>query len=217
MHDNAAASRSGTTIDLRAQVLETIGQGAAVAKLADCVFHEPLGVLLLTKDNDLARCLAPGRWVHAAGRPHFCFPSLVCALEMTSCELIADQEWGGAEYVGHEEMLMPHLISTQARVMTPWRPYDVSDDDGYRRYGYTADVALAEGRDGTRAVLHWSQGAGRCCFRREPPAMEVGDLVAVQADLTWYPYQLGRPLPPRTPILGVSDLSDIAVVHDAVG
>jgi hypothetical protein len=210
-----APSCPGTTIDLRAQVLEMLGPTAAVAKLANCVFDEPLLVLLVAKgkDTDLARCLTPGRWVHAIGGARFLFPQLVCALEMTSCEPITDEQWGGTEYVGYEEMLAPHAISTRARVMTPWRPYNVSTWDDHRSYGCTADVAIAEGRDGTRAVLHWDQGSGGCRFRGDPPAIAAGDLLNVSCRLDWHPHALSLALPPRTPILDLWQASDVEVVH----
>jgi hypothetical protein len=216
MHDNTTGNRPtspGASIDLRAQVLEMLCPTAALAKLADCVFHEPLLTLLLTKDTDLARCLVPGQWVHAVGRARFLFPRLVCALEMTSCEPIAEQEWGGAEYVGYEENLAPHMISARGRVMSTWRYYDEPDGFGDRRSGYTADLALPCGEDGTRALLHWWLGSDDCRIRGERPAIQVGDLVAVTAHLEWYPHQLCSPLPSHTPIFDLWDASNVKVVQ----
>src|SRR5207248_5467174 len=126
------------------------------AALADPVFDEPIGVMLVA--GQLPPWLKPGSWVHAAGTAHFCADPLVCAVQVATIEPIPEREWGGAEGVGAEEMLAPHWISTRARVMTEWQFYDEPLWDEVRGYGYTAEVALPQGPGGTRAVLHYHVG-----------------------------------------------------------
>jgi hypothetical protein len=213
------------------------GQRSALARLSGCLFDEPLGLLLVALDNDAAQCLAPGKWVHAVGSMHFLCPQFVGALECASCEPLRAEDWGGDRYVGAEDMVAYHWVSTCARVMSPWRSYDVPDGHGRRRYGYTADVALPSGLDGTRGVLHWStgsttrgQGAAGTSVRprwgggqvapgcaNEPPALAVGDLVHLCGQLHWEPYTLTPPLPPRTPILELWDAANVEVARSGDG
>jgi hypothetical protein len=201
-------------IDLRAQVLEIVRPALAVAKMADCVFSREISPVALVAD-ELPSWLAPGTWVHAYGRAHFCLPGGVCAVAAETLEPLLESDWGGAEWVGAQEMVDYHFITTRARVMSEWRYYDVPNGLGERDYGYTADVALPSGQDGARAVLHWRLERSAPQMRSQtPPAIAVGDLVDVNCFLDWEPYQLSRPLPPRTPILELFDARDLAVVRD---
>jgi hypothetical protein len=202
-------------IELHAQVLEILCPQLAVARMADCVFSRREISPVALAAHELPSWLTPGTWVRAYGRAHFCFPGGVCALVVQTLAALPDSDWGGAECVGAEEMVDHHWITTRARVMSEWRWYDVPNGLGERNCGYTADVALPSGQDGTRAVLHWCTSLGGTgCGRETPPRIAVGDLVDVHCDLDWEPYTLSRQLPPRTPILDLFDARQLEVLRD---
>jgi hypothetical protein len=139
-------SNTATTLDMRGQVMEVLCPKAAVVALADSVFREPIPVLVVAAE--LPAWLQRGSWIHVEGAVYFDAPPSIggFTLEAQTIAAIPAEEWGGPEWVGAEEMLAPHVLTTQARVVTPWRYFDEPYYDEERVRGYAADTPWSPAR-----------------------------------------------------------------------
>jgi hypothetical protein len=207
-------------------------QGGQLRPRAERAVQTRIPLFLLLAEQ-LPAWLRPGSWVHAEGAAYFWTPGAaigvhpprgmaparamgVFVVESRTIAPILAAEGGGPQWVGAEEMLAPHMIATTVRIRTPWRFYHQTwtdcQGDVHHNTGDTADGALAQGCDGTRAVLHYHTSEHDP--HEAPLPFDAGDLLQISCPCEWLPSAFTMPLPVHVPVLDLWYIADMRKVQD---